>query len=59
MSSQGMVVDSSVAQIALLHRISNIVSSNQDLEPMLKEMVGMIVQVTDCDACLVYLADHA
>jgi GAF domain-containing protein len=53
-----MVMESSVAQIALLHRISGIVSSNQDLEPMLQELVGLIVQVTDCDACLVYLADH-
>ena len=59
MSAQATIVESSVAQIALLHRISNIVSSNQDLEPMLKELVGLITQVTDYDACLVYLADHA
>ena len=26
---------------------------------MLQELIGMIVQVTACDACLVYLADHA
>ena len=26
---------------------------------MLKELVGLIVQVTSCDACLVYLADHS
>ena len=26
---------------------------------MLRELIGMIVQVTACDACLVYLADHA
>ena len=59
MSAQAMVTDSTVAQIALLHRISGIVSSDQDLESMLNELVGLIVQVTDCDACLVYLADHA
>jgi GAF domain-containing protein len=59
MSAQPMVAESSVAQIALLHRISNIVSSDQELESMLQELVGLIVQVTSCDACLVYLADHA
>ena len=26
---------------------------------MLQELVNLIMQVTDCDACLVYLADHA
>ena len=59
MGTQTMAVESSVAQIALLHRISGIVSSNQELEPMLQELVGLIVQVTNCDACLVYLADHS
>ena len=59
MSAQAMVAESSVAQIALLHRISNIVSSDQELDTMLQELVGLIVQVTSCDACLVYLADHA
>lgn len=58
-STQNIAVESSVAQIALLHRISSIVSSNQELESMLKELVGLIVQVTSCDACLVYLADHS
>lgn len=59
MSSQAVMPESTVAQIALLHRISNIVSSNQELESMLKELVGLTVQVTSCDACLVYLADPA
>lgn len=58
MSAQALAVESSVAQVALLHRISSIVSSNQELESMLQELVGLIVQVTSCDACLVYLADH-
>jgi uroporphyrinogen-III synthase len=44
--------------VSLLHRISNIVSSDLSLEEMLGEIVGLTVQVTECDACLVYLVDH-
>src|SRR5438552_7994311 len=47
------------SQVAILHRISNIVSSDQSLENMLQELVGLTLQVTACDACLVYLVDHA
>jgi signal transduction protein with GAF and PtsI domain len=47
------------SQVALLHQISNIVSSNADLETMLNELVALAVDVTDCDACLVYLVDRA
>ncbi len=46
-------------QVALLHRISSIVSSGLELETMLRELVDLIMQVTDSDACLVYLVDHA
>src|ERR1035437_257548 len=46
-------------QVELLHQISNIVSSSLSLERMLQELVGMAVNVTGCDACLVYLVDHA
>lgn len=45
------------SQVSLLHRISSIVSSNLSLEEMLGEIVGLTVQVTDCDACLVYLIE--
>jgi two-component system, response regulator PdtaR len=45
-------------QVSLLHRISNIVSSEISLDEMLGEIVGLTVQVTACDACLVYLIDH-
>src|SRR5262252_1606645 len=48
----------SKSQVELLHQISNIVSSNLSLEKMLKELVGLAVEVTDCDACLVYLVDR-
>ena len=46
------------SQVAILHRISNIVSSDQSLENMLQELVGLTLQVTACDACLVYLVEH-
>ena len=45
------------SSVSLFHRISSIVSSNLSLEEMLGEIVGLTVQVTECDACLVYLAD--
>jgi uroporphyrinogen-III synthase len=44
--------------VGLLHRISNIVSSELSLDEMLGEIVGLTVQVTDCDACLVYLIER-
>jgi signal transduction protein with GAF and PtsI domain len=46
------------SQVELLHQISNIVSSNVTLEKMLQELIGLAVDVTDCDACLVYLLDR-
>src|ERR1019366_9988939 len=45
------------SQVELLHEISNIVSSNLSLEKMLQELIGLAVEVTECDACLVYLVD--
>lgn len=46
------------AHVSLLHRISGIVSSERTLDEMLGEIVGLTVQVTDCDACLVYLIEQ-
>jgi signal transduction protein with GAF and PtsI domain len=46
------------SQIALLHRISSIVSSHLSIDEMLGEIVGLTVQVTECDACLVYLLER-
>ena len=46
------------SQVELLHQISTIVSSNITLEKMLQELIGLAVEVTDCDACLVYLLDR-
>jgi len=42
-------------QVSLLHRVSNIVASERSLDEMLGEIIGLAVQVTECDACLVYL----
>jgi uroporphyrinogen-III synthase len=52
-----MMVEASGSQVGLLHRISSIVSSELSLDEMLGEIVGLTVQVTECDACLVYLLD--
>ncbi len=52
-------MQSSGSQVAVLHRISNIVSSDLSLEKMLRELVSLTLQVTACDACLVYLVDHS
>lgn len=42
-------------QVSLLHRVSSIVASERSLDEMLGEIIGLAVQVTQCDACLVYL----
>ena len=52
------VGDASEAQVSILHRISSIVSSDLSLDEMLGEVVGLAVQATACDACLVYLIDQ-
>jgi uroporphyrinogen-III synthase len=45
-------------QVSLYHQISSIVSSDLSMDEMLGEVVGLAVQATACDACLVYLIDH-
>jgi len=47
------------SQVAILHKVSSIVSSELSIDEMLGQIVGLTVQVTDCDACLVYLLEHA
>lgn len=46
------------SQISVLHRISSIVSSDLSIDEMLGEIVGLTAQVTECDACLVYLIER-
>jgi len=45
------------SHLSLLHRISGIVSSDMSLQRMLDELIGLVVGVTGCDACLVYLLE--
>src|SRR5713226_4998770 len=52
------VMDHTESQVNLLHRVSGIVSSELSLDEMLGEIIGLTVQVTKCDACLVYLIEH-
>jgi len=56
--TQGVTVMESKTQVELLHQISNIVSSNLTLEKMLQQLIGLAVEVTYCDACLVYMVDR-
>ena len=45
--------------VSLLHRISSVVASDRSLDEVLGEIVGLTVQATECDACLVYLIEPA
>jgi GAF domain-containing protein len=51
--------ESAMSQLALLHRISGIVSSDMSLQRMLDALISLVVGVTSCDACLVYLLDSS
>src|SRR6266508_386599 len=50
--------DAGARQVAIFHRTSRIVSSGLSIDDMLEELVSLTVEVTRCDACLVYLPDH-
>lgn len=43
--------------VSILHRVSQIVSSELTLDEMLGEIVGLTSQISGCDACLVYLVE--
>ena len=45
-------------QVAILHRTSRVVSSGLAIGDMLQELIAITVEVSACDACLVYLPDH-
>jgi signal transduction protein with GAF and PtsI domain len=47
------------SQLALFHRTSHIVSSDLPIDAMLEELIAITSEVTRCDACLIYLPDHA
>src|ERR1044071_9159338 len=50
-------IGANTSQVALLHQISSLVSSDLGLEKILQELIGLTMDVTHCDACLVYLLD--
>jgi two-component system, response regulator PdtaR len=58
MATAGRPSEPSDSHLSLLHRVSNIVSSDLSLDEMLGEIVGLTAQVTECDACLVYLIER-
>lgn len=49
--------DCSRSHVASLRRVSSIISSNRALDEMLGELVGLAVEATGSDACLVYLLE--
>jgi signal transduction protein with GAF and PtsI domain len=51
-------VDQVQRQVSILHKISNVVSSGQTIDEMLDELISISVDVTGCDACLVYLLEE-
>jgi len=51
------MMEENLTQVDLLHRISRIVSSERTVDEMLGEVLGLTLQVTGCDACLIYLLD--
>src|SRR2546421_9652529 len=44
-------------ELAVLHKISESISSNLNLDEVLKQIIEIVVQVTHADACLLYLLD--
>jgi uroporphyrinogen-III synthase len=56
MSAMGIAY-ASESQVSVLHQISSIVSSELSVDEILGEVIGLAVQATACDACLVYLFD--
>ena len=51
--------ESAVSQLALLHRISSIVSSDLSLHKMLDELIELVSGVTNCDAAVLILDGSA
>jgi signal transduction protein with GAF and PtsI domain len=45
-------------ELKILQQISQSISCTLDLDRVLKETVGLVVDVTGCDSCLLYLQDE-
>ena len=46
-------------ELRILHQISRSISCSLDLDQVLKEIVDLVVDVTGCDSCLLYLVDES
>src|SRR5262245_50866976 len=46
-------------EIALLHKITDIIGSTLELETMLREIVSLVSGLTKADACFLYLHEPA
>jgi signal transduction protein with GAF and PtsI domain len=44
-------------ELRILHQISQSISSTLDLDQVLRQIVDLVIDVTDGDACLIYLLD--
>ncbi len=45
-------------ELKILHQISHSISCSLDLDKVLKEIIELVVDVTKCDSCLLYLLDE-
>ena len=52
-------LDRASQELRILHEISQSISCNLDLDQVLKEIVDLVVDVTRCDSCLLYLVDES
>jgi uroporphyrinogen-III synthase len=57
MNATSVSIEAAGSHVALLHKISNIVHSGDDLEEILRDLVGLTMNVTQSDACLAYLLE--
>ncbi len=46
-------------ELEILHEISQSISCSLDLDQVLKEIVELVVAVTKCDSCLLYLLEDS
>jgi len=52
-------LDRASQELRILHQISQSISCNLDLDQVLKEIIDLVVDVTGCDSCLLYLVDES
>ena len=52
-------LDRASQELRILHEISQSISCNLDLDQVLKEIIDLVVDVTRCDSCLLYLVDES